>query len=520
VLARALQAASLGLCLAFYFVIADAGTDVFTSSTPTSYYNFLTDAFLHGQTSLLVKPRAELLALRDPYDPQANRAYRMHDAVLYNGKYYLYWGMSPVLLAYAPVRILTGRYLNDATACIVFATLGLLLYASLLVTVRNDYFRASSVWTTIPLFFVLAFGTMMPFVLRRHLVYEVAITCGYFLSAAFFLAIFRGAFRGALQRGWILASGIALGLVFLCRVNLTICILTAVAACFSFAWRDGRAGTARWQTLGLAFGPLVLCVAVQAAYNHIRFGSVTEFGMRYQLSMVSMPDYTFFSAARAVSSVLYFFFNLPIFSSHLPFVTATSDGLIGPLRHMAEALRPYVPDFHIEPIVGIVVAVPLLLTLVVAPIFRTREAGHDLRFFCNSVLAVGAIQFAFICVAFAPIARYEVDFMPMLLLALAIVILRIDQQPKSGRTSAALKAGLVVLSVYTVFISATTGLTDFVDTGPKVSLQPSGGRLAREARERLQRGDEIIGPGQRCRVPRERVAQTVVAAGHLPQHQV
>jgi hypothetical protein len=520
---RVLQAASLGLCLAFYFVLADAGTDVFTTATPASYYNFLTDAFVHGQTSLLVKPRAELLALRDPYDPKANEAYRMHDALLYKGHYYLYWGLSPVLLAYLPVRIVTGRWLTDATACIIFASLGLLLYASLLVAIRKDYFPTSSGWTMIPLIWLLAFGTMMPFVLRRHLVYEVAITCGYFLTAVFLLAIYRGAFRGALHRGWIIASGVALGLVFLCRLNLTVCILTALVACFLYARRADRAGISRGHVLGLAFGPLVLCVAVQAFYNYARFGSLTDYGMRYQITMVYMPSYTFFSVPRGLSSALYIFFSLPIVSTHAPFLTATAHGLIGPWRQVAEALQPYVPDFHVEPIVGILVAVPLLLTLVLAPFVRARESQEDLKWFFTSILVAAAVQFAFICIAFAPITRYEVDFMPMLLLALAIVMLRIDRRPKTRRTSICLRTGLIALSLYTVLVSATVGLTDFVDTGPAVSLQPRGSlsiSFAGEAPERLQRGDEVVRSGQRCRILRERVAQTVVGAGHPPEHQV
>jgi hypothetical protein len=303
-------------------MIGSAGTGALTTTGSTSYYHFLTDAFLHGQTSLLVKPRSELLALRDPYDPKANRAYRLHDALLYKGKYYLYWGLSPVLLAYLPVRVLTGRYLTDAAACIIFASLGLLMYAALLAAIRRDTFPTSGSWTTIPLIVLLAFGTMMPFLLRRHLVYEVAITCAYVLTAA----IYRGAFRGALHRGWIFASGMALGLVFLCRLNLTVCIVTAVVACVLHARRDCRSALARGQLLGLAFGPLVLCVAAQALYNFVRFGSLTEYGLRYQLSMVPMPNYTFFSLPRGLSSALYIFFNLPIFSTHPPFVMATSHG--------------------------------------------------------------------------------------------------------------------------------------------------------------------------------------------------
>src|ERR1700722_18001157 len=65
----------------------------------TNYYAQLTDSFLHGQLSLRTLPPPKLLALPDPYDPVANGPYRLHDAILFDGKYYLYWGPAPALIA-------------------------------------------------------------------------------------------------------------------------------------------------------------------------------------------------------------------------------------------------------------------------------------------------------------------------------------------------------------------------------------------------------------------------------------
>jgi len=207
-----------------------------------------------------------------------------------------------------------------------------------------------------------------------------------------------------------------------------------------------------------------------------------EYGLRYQLTMVYMPGYQYFSGPRGLSSALYIFFNLPIFSAHLPFVTATSDGLIGPLRQAAAALQPYAPDFHVEPFIGLLIAVPLLLTILVPPFVRSPEPQAHLSWFFKSILIAAAIQLAFICIALAPITRYEIDFMPLLLVAVAILILRIDQQPKSKWSNVYLRTAFSALILYTVCISATMGLTDFVDGGPRVSNterteSPKGGVL-------------------------------------------
>src|ERR1035441_4087362 len=75
---------------AFYFATAwVCGPASNWHGQTSEYYALLTDAFLAGQTSLLVPPPSELLALPNPYDPLRNGEFRLHDASLYHGKYYL-----------------------------------------------------------------------------------------------------------------------------------------------------------------------------------------------------------------------------------------------------------------------------------------------------------------------------------------------------------------------------------------------------------------------------------------------
>ena len=72
-----------------------AGTFQFDSRTgyydSLDYYDTLAAAFLSGQLYLKTVPDPELLALPNPYDPSKNEKFRLHDASLYNGRYYLYF---------------------------------------------------------------------------------------------------------------------------------------------------------------------------------------------------------------------------------------------------------------------------------------------------------------------------------------------------------------------------------------------------------------------------------------------
>src|SRR5438477_1567619 len=117
------------LCGRFYFQsAADDQGSLGLEPAPVSYHSQLADAFLHGQLSLRAEPKRELLALPDPYDPALNPPYPLHDASLYRGKYYLYFGAAPALVLHLPVRMLTGYYPSDAVAVLIFLLAGLALW--------------------------------------------------------------------------------------------------------------------------------------------------------------------------------------------------------------------------------------------------------------------------------------------------------------------------------------------------------------------------------------------------------
>jgi hypothetical protein len=111
----------IAVCGRVYFhLAADEQHRLIFSHNAVTYYSQLAEAFRHGQLSLLTPPKPQLLALADPYLPALNAPYRMHDASLYGGKYYLYFGPAPVLVLHMPLRWLTGYYPSDAAAVLIF----------------------------------------------------------------------------------------------------------------------------------------------------------------------------------------------------------------------------------------------------------------------------------------------------------------------------------------------------------------------------------------------------------------
>ena len=89
----------------------------------------LVDAFRAGQVSLLDTPSEELLSMENPYDWSARSALGVSakwDHLLFEGKYYSYYGLAPVLILFLPYNLLTGLYFPTPEAVLLFGVIGII----------------------------------------------------------------------------------------------------------------------------------------------------------------------------------------------------------------------------------------------------------------------------------------------------------------------------------------------------------------------------------------------------------
>jgi hypothetical protein len=172
----------------------------------TIYYPVLADAFMHGQVTLRVQPRPELLALPDPYDPAANQSYRWHDAVLFSGKYYLYWGPVPALIEAAICFVLGigSPDIGDQQIACVFVFSTVVMATILLVQVKEHLFPNLGAAAILPAVLTLGLGAPA---LRIGGVYGAAIAGGQFFLLAGVCAAWFGLARGRARPLWLMAAG-------------------------------------------------------------------------------------------------------------------------------------------------------------------------------------------------------------------------------------------------------------------------------------------------------------------------
>lgn len=274
----------------FYFWTAtSAGSPQLTGLAKDDLYNRLAEGFLSGRLGFLEAPNPALAQLTDPWDPAQNGPLRQfHDVSYYQGRYYLYFGAAPALLLLAPWKALTGTYLAQNAAVAVFALLGAAAGILLLLQLRRRHFPGLPAWVTGLGMFALAFGNMVPVLLRRPVYYELAIASAYAFGMLALLALKLALDATVARRRWLIVAGLAYGLAVASRPNYLFGAVLLLAPLLP-AWRQYRSGVRPdWRALRpdliAALAPFVAIVGCLLAYNFARFGNILEFGTSYMFA--------------------------------------------------------------------------------------------------------------------------------------------------------------------------------------------------------------------------------------------
>jgi tetratricopeptide (TPR) repeat protein len=428
--------ASFGLVciLVIGFLVWVAAPELTKSRAEDSYYNLLVQGFRAGQLNVKREAPPGLTQLADPYDPAANASYLWNtrdpssgllDLSYYQGKLYLYFGVTPALVLFWPYSVLTSHYLSDRTAVVIFYALGFLAAAGLLHAVWRRYFPEVSIWVGTVGILTLGWITGTLEVLSLWLdVNEVAISCGFAFTMLALAALWGALHEPKRQVLWLLLASLAYGLAIGSRPSLLfggIILLLPVMR----AWRAATESNSRWRVgllLVAAVGPVMLIGLGLMLYNFLRFDNPFEFGWHYQLAAIHRQT------AVQQFSLHYFWINFRFYflepmrwSGHFPFLHAVPLSPV-PSGYWAPGDdSSYSGILSNYPLVGLALAAPLA--------WRGRPAGvvSVLRCFVAAIFLLFTICAATLCLFFAANVRYELDFLPALMLLVVIGIFGLER---------------------------------------------------------------------------------------------
>lgn len=283
----------------------------------------LVTAFENGQFSLLEEPSEELLAMENPYD-NGTRFYEdidyLWDHVFYEGKYYSYYGIAPLLL-FIPYHLITGYFFPADIATMLFTAGGLILLSMLYSAIIKKWFRKISTGAYLSGLGIILTACGIWYSVGRPLFYELSISAGFlcFTSASYFL-LTSGIFeKKSAKLSRICLSSVLLGLSVMCRPTLAV---FAVCGCIFYIMsikKQEKKNILKY--LLCAFLPLCVLGIFQMYYNYARFGSIFEFGIKYSLTINDFTR-TEFHLHNMLIGIYNFLFAPPAFIPDYPFVSA------------------------------------------------------------------------------------------------------------------------------------------------------------------------------------------------------
>lgn len=406
-------AGMLALLAYYLWTVSSSGYPfAFAAGSGGSYFNLLADAFLHGKLHLLVEPAPRLLHLADPYDPAANALYRLHDASLYHGHYYLEWGPVPALLLYIPFRALGVGDLTDTLAVAVLAFIGTCFAVALLRFLVRRFLPSTPRWMTALGVIALPFATALPFMLRRIAVYEVSIASGYCFASAGFYLLATGVLRGPPRARRLFLASLCFGLAVGSRQTWAVAALLLYAVVGWLVVR-GRSGSRAlpWRLAGVVVAPVTICLALLAAYDYARFGSIFEFGQHYQLASVNMRDRKLGSLLYVVPGVWYYLFARAHIGASFPFF------------HLPPPPQSYPGNLPanydgVEATGGLIANVPVVLLAFVPWLGIRRHVDRTLWLVVVTMTVLGSALVVLVSYSlWGATERYEVDFATLFFVA-------------------------------------------------------------------------------------------------------
>ncbi len=422
-----------------------------------NYYNKLADSFLSGQLHLKQKPQPELLEFQNPYDPEVDRKYKLWDASLYKGKYYVYFGPAPVLTLYIPFKLFFGKGLSDYLAVLIFMFGGVLWGTFILLLLRKKYFKSSPFWILLLTVAVLGFSNVAPFNLRRLAQYQVAIASGYFfvLGGLFFLCY---AFQNEKKRLFLLASAsLFFGMAAGSRPTATFTMFSLILVWLKLCKEDKQ--KIRANTVAIVV-PFILCLFIWGLYNYLRFDNFFENGFRHQLTWIDQRKLKPLGIHNLIPSTYLYIFHQPEINKDFPFIHAYST--------CPKISFPRL--YYFEKIVGIFPSVPFVLFLLICPLIlllqksnrNVNKVNSNPRFPRSEFLIIflpGLLILIVYLFWFAALMRYVADFISLIVLSSGIVFMYVDSViQKSSFDWVILRIFILIFATISIVFGAAFGI--------------------------------------------------------------
>lgn len=384
-------------------------------------YAELAKSLSEGRLYLEEEPPDWLKEMDNPYDKGARDEAQketgeeyLFDVAYYDGHYYVYFGIVPVLVFYLPFYLLTGSPFPTALGVLIACILFVCGASALLDRFARHHFERVSLGIYLIVQIALVSGCGMLYLLKFPTFYSLPIACGLMFSVwgLYFWMCGRGS---SARCAFFVAGSACMALVAGCRPQLLLLSLLA----FPLFWRPyitkrrilTREGAREFVCL---IAPYVVVAVLIMAYNHARFGSFTDFGANYNLTVNDMTQRGWMMG-RIAPALFAYFFQTPETVGVFPFLQPVPFDT----TYMGQTIKE--ATFG-----GIFWCYPVLWVLFFArPLLALRNAQRSTRTITGVifVLLFSGVAIAIVDAEMAGILqRYYADFSVMFLSAVVLLV--------------------------------------------------------------------------------------------------
>lgn len=447
------------------------------------------DSFRKGQLHSDVLPSKELEELDNVYDFSERKIKEIPykwDASYYNGQYYFYFGIAPVILFYFPFYGITGALPSDGITLLFFSILSIIgIFMALPQVVKALRIKANFLIYLLS-HLALVFGSLIYMAQGAVQYYEISMLSTLACIGFFLWGIFGACNQTKMWKKVFLyaIAGVSVVMAVLSRPS---CILLFMGlgtpVMLGVLKRKDYAVSEKLMQAAAFLIPVAAGAAGIMYFNYVRFGSPLEFGLRYQLTV---RDISYDSTSFGIKTLLYsfyYYFLMPFsWQLHFPYLSMDITNIVDYGR--------YIYNSHMAGLF----AIPMNLGVLLLPWTaggragmirknqdaealkgKTVTAGQKKATYCTTILAVLVLMVINFCNA-GVVARYLCDMSLCLGLAAVCILMELTgREFMDNKDAGTISRGFYYFSIFLLLATVFVGIMVYFSLcgGDIITYQPT-----------------------------------------------
>ncbi len=415
-----------------------------------NYYNLLLRSLKKHRLYIVDDEKIpSLKVISDIYENYKNYAlqdynlFSLFDTSFYNGKIYLYFGITPVLLFYLPFNLITNLYLTDKCLVFLLSCFIFLLSLFLLKKISENIINIKEIPSNIIILsiFFIGFCNYSPFLLIKSNIYEVAITTAVFLLLLSFILFYYYLNTTNPKKQLILDFCLALTLCLTvgARPHYVLFIPIIFFVVIGLKYKKTKNIREVLYSSLIFLIPCLIYGTIVALYNYFRFDSIFEFGWKYQLNDLGQYNCAL-SIKDSLLALKYNLFQFPGIDVNNIFSLVKADG------HRVGN----------EFVAGIIWAFPLLFMLFLIPKYLQETFRKDKNAFYITIIMLFVIIINLVVTSFiGMVTRYFFEYMSFIIILSILLFYYLYYREKTVSQKKLWNLFFVLMFVYSTFMNVS-----------------------------------------------------------------